>query len=150
LMLRQNWQGAWLDDLVRAHLDLFGAIPRARLEGPPLFLNADAVQNVGFALHELATNAAKYGALASPEGVLRISWSAANGRVHLDWKELPSAPVQPPTRHGFGYLVVSQLVPHAMQGNAKLDFEPDGLLWHVDFPESFVLSESPQNKTSKL
>ncbi len=43
LMLRQNWQGAWLDDLVRAHLDLFGAIPRARLEGPPLFLNADAV-----------------------------------------------------------------------------------------------------------
>ena len=63
LMLRQNWQGAWLADLVRAHLDLFGAVARAHIKGPELFLSADAVQNIGFALHELATNASKHGAI---------------------------------------------------------------------------------------
>jgi two-component sensor histidine kinase len=56
LMVRQNWQGAWLSDLVRAHLELFAAGKRADVEGPAVFLDPNAVQNVGFALHELATN----------------------------------------------------------------------------------------------
>src|SRR6185295_18135430 len=62
LLLRQNWQGAWLSDLVQAHLSLFGAVDRVDIEGPALFLSANAVQNIGFALHELTTNAFKHGA----------------------------------------------------------------------------------------
>ena len=84
LMLRQNWQGAWLADLVRAHLDLFGAVSRAHIKGPELFLSADAVQNIGFALHELATNASKHGAISAPGGSIGVTWYGpdADGRVH--------------------------------------------------------------------
>jgi two-component sensor histidine kinase len=149
LMLRQNWQGAWLGDLVRAHLDLFGAASRATIEGPALFLSADAVQNIGFALHELATNASKHGALVSPGGSIRVSWDGpdVDGRIHIDWKERGGSAVAAPSRHGFGYLVVTKLVAQGLQGNAQLDFEPDGVHWHMDFPMSFVLS-GPATKTS--
>src|SRR6185436_19186041 len=89
LMVRQNWQGAWLRDLVRAHLELFGAGSRAEMQGPELFLNANAVQNIGFALHELATNASKHGALSVPLGRVSVSWQASphDGRIHFEWVE---------------------------------------------------------------
>jgi two-component sensor histidine kinase len=148
-MLRQNWQGAWLGDLVRAHLDLFGAASRAHLQGPKLFLSSDAVQNIGFALHELATNASKHGAIAAPGGRISVSWDGPDreGRVHIDWKERGGPAVEAPSRHGFGYLVVTKLVAQGLQGNATLDFEPDGVHWRMDFPKSFVLSD-PATKTS--
>jgi two-component sensor histidine kinase len=79
LLLRQDWQGAWLNDLVMAHLDLFGIRPRTQVEGPPLFIGAHAVQNLGFALHELGTNAIKHGALSVERGQVHITW-----RVHED------------------------------------------------------------------
>jgi two-component sensor histidine kinase len=150
LMLRQNWQGAWIRDLVRGHLDLFGVGLRAQMEGPELFLSADAVQNLGFALHELATNASKHGAIAAPDGRIWVMWHGPdkNGRVHIDWKERDGPPVEAPMRQGFGYLVVTKLVPQAVQGNAKLDFESDGVHWHMDFPRNFVLSQPPETKTS--
>ena len=71
VLLRQNWQGAWMSDLVHAHLELFAAEGRARVSGPPIFLAAKAVQNIGFALHELATNASKHGALVNDGRVRR-------------------------------------------------------------------------------
>ncbi len=149
LMLRQNWQGAWLADLVRAHLDLFGAVARAHIKGPELFLSADAVQNIGFALHELATNASKHGAISAPGGSIGVTWYGpdADGRVHLDWKERGGPAVETPSRHGFGYLVVTKLVAQGLEGNAQLDFEPDGVHWRMDFPKSFVISE-PETKIS--
>jgi two-component sensor histidine kinase len=136
LMVRQNWQGAWLSDLVRAHLDLFGAGPRAHIEGPPLFLSANAVQNIGFALHELATNASKHGALTNPQGRVLVNWRGpeADGRIRLEWIEQDGPVVQSPQRKGFGYLVITELVPQALQGTAKLDFSPNGIRWHLDIP----------------
>jgi two-component sensor histidine kinase len=142
LMVRQNWQGAWLSDLVRAHLDLFGAGSRAQIEGPPLFLNANAVQNIGFALHELATNASKYGAIKSPQGRLQVTWRGPedDGRIHMDWVERGGPLVQTPTRRGFGSLVMTDLVAAAVRGTATLDFPPDGLRWHLEFPASHALA----------
>jgi len=136
VMVRQNWQGAWLSDLVRAHLDLFAAAPRAKITGPGIFLNANAVQNIGFALHELATNASKHGALSSPTGQLEISWDGPtpDGRIRLNWIELGGPVVQPPSRQGFGHLVITELVAHALQGVAKLDFSPQGVHWQLDIP----------------
>ena len=144
LMVRQNWQGAWLGDLVRAHLDLFAIRNRAEIEGPALFLSANAVQNIGFALHELATNATKHGALTTPKGRLLVNWRGpgANGRIHLEWVERDGPAVQSPPRQGFGFLVVTQLVAQALQGEASLDFAPDGVRWHLDIPESHVLTGS--------
>jgi two-component sensor histidine kinase len=136
LMVRQNWQGAWLSDLVSAHLDMFGAGPRAHIEGPPLFLSANAVQNIGFALHELATNASKHGALTHPQGRVLVHWSGPepDGRIRLEWVEQDGPVVQSPQRQGFGYLVITELVPQALQGTAKLDFSPNGIRWHLDIP----------------
>jgi two-component sensor histidine kinase len=141
LMVRQNWQGAWLNDLVKAHLDLFGASSRAQIEGPPLFLNANAVQNIGFALHELATNASKYGAIKSPQGRVLVTWRGPgdDGRIHMDWVERDGPLVQTPTRRGFGFLVMTDLVGQAVRGTATLDFSPDGIHWHLEFPASHAL-----------
>ena len=145
LMLRQNWQGAWLSDLVRAHLDLFGAAPRAQLDGPALFLSANAVQNIGFALHELVTNAYKHGALTSPQGRVLVKWRGPrpDGRVYLEWIERDGPPVRSPEREGFGSLVITELVAQALQGTATLDFNRDGIHWRLDIPETFVLTEPP-------
>jgi two-component sensor histidine kinase len=142
LMVRQNWQGAWLDDLVRAHLDLFGAGARARIEGPPLFLSANAVQNIGFALHELATNAAKHGALTSRQGVILVAWRGPqpDGRIHIEWTEQDGPAVEPPLRHGFGHLVITELVGDALQGKAKLTFNKKGVHWQLDIPGTHVLT----------
>lgn len=142
VMVRQNWQGAWMADLIRAHLDMFGARSRAQIEGPQLFLSANAVQNIGFALHELATNATKHGALSQPNGRLLVHWSQTKDRIALEWVERDGPVVQVPQRQGFGYLVITELVAQALQGTAKLDYRPDGVRWHLDFPAVHALAES--------
>jgi len=142
LMVRQNWQGAWLHDLLRAHLDMFGATARAQIEGPALFLSADAVQNIGFALHELATNASKHGALAAPQGRVFVSWRCPElgDRIHLEWIERDGPAVQSSLRQGFGYLVLTELVAQALQGTARLDFTPGGIQWLLDIPATHAVS----------
>jgi two-component sensor histidine kinase len=145
LMVRQNWQGAWLSDLVRAHLDLFGASARATMEGPPLFLNANAVQNIGFALHELATNAYKHGALSVPAGRVQVIWRGPgpDDRIHLEWIERAGPAVQAPMSQGFGHLVITELVAQALQGSAQLDFTADGIHWQLDVPGNHALTAPP-------
>jgi two-component sensor histidine kinase len=140
LMLRQNWEGAWLSDLVEAHLSLFGATPRAEVSGPAMFLSGSAVQNIGFALHELATNASKHGALRSPEGRIAITWKRIEGRILLEWRESGAVDGRGGAREGFGYLVLTQLVPQALQATANLEFDSQGCRWSLDFPETHVLS----------
>jgi two-component sensor histidine kinase len=142
LMVEQNWHGAWLSDLVSTHLDLFGAARRADIAGPPIFINAHAAQNIGFALHELATNAFKHGALSHPGGYLSVSWQRLEKeRLRMEWVEQDGPPVETPLRRGFGYLVITQLVPQAVQGTAKLDFGPTGVRWEIEFPTSHVVSK---------
>jgi two-component sensor histidine kinase len=142
LMVQQSWRGAWLGDLVSTHLDLFGAAARADIAGPAIFLGADAVQNIGFALHELATNASKHGALSRPEGRLCVRWQGPEKeRIRMEWVEQDGPPVEAPLRHGFGHIVITQLVPQALQGTAKLDFAPTGVRWELEFPASHVLSK---------
>jgi two-component sensor histidine kinase len=141
LMVRQNWQGAWLSDLVKAHLELFGAGSRAQIDGPPLFLDANAVQNIGFALHELATNASKYGAIKSAQGRILVTWRGPeeDGRIRMDWVERDGPLVQTPNRQGFGFLIMTDLVGQALRGSATLDFSPEGVQWHLEFPASHAL-----------
>jgi two-component sensor histidine kinase len=150
LMVRQNWQGAWLSDLVRAHLDMFGAAARAQIEGPALFLSANAVQNIGFALHELTTNASKHGALTAPQGRVLVSWRGPepNDRIHFEWIERDGPAVQSSLRQGFGYLVLTELVAQSLQGTAKLDLAPTGIQWRLDIPATHALT-APATTTKK-
>jgi two-component sensor histidine kinase len=150
LMLRQNWQGAWLEDLVRAHLNLFAATPRADISGPPLFLEANAVQNIGFALHELATNATKHGVLRTPDGHVSVTWHRTDERIHLEWKETGGQEPKQPDHRGFGSLVLTQLVPQSLQGNATLEFTSEGCRWALDFAATHVLTNHPPSNQRAL
>ena len=139
LMVQQNWQGAWLRDLVSAQLNLFGAGSRTQVDGSALFLSAHAVQNIGFALNELATNACKHGSLTSLQGRVSVSWSRVEGeRIRLEWVERDGPVVQSPAHRGFGFLVITELVAQALQGVAKVHFCAEGIQWQLEFPASHV------------
>jgi len=142
LLVQQNWQGAWLGDLARAHLETFAAGRRANIDGPPMFLNGNAVQNIGFALHELATNSSKYGALSSPNGHVAVHWRgpAQDDRIHVEWTERGGPAVASPLRQGFGHLVLTELVAQALQGSSQLHFHSDGVGWQLDIPGSYAVS----------
>ena len=139
VMLQRDWTGASLEALVQAHLELFGVEQRAEISGSNLFVNASAAQNLGFALHELATNSTKYGALATSNGHLKVHWDLTpDGRLHIHWTESGLSPSERPNREGFGSLVVKKLVPQALQGAATTELSADGFHWHLDIPVSAV------------
>ncbi len=146
LIVEGQWTGAPLEALVRAHLDLFGVEERAEISGPPVLVDPNTAQNLGFALHELATNATKYGALSTPDAHLRVRWElTTDGRLHIHWIESGIARSEPPTRKGFGSLVVTKLVPQALQGTATTEFSAEGFHWHLDIPDTLALREAKAN-----
>jgi two-component sensor histidine kinase len=119
--------------------------------GPPIFLAARAVQNIGFALHELATNASKHGALSTTGGYVVISWSAPgeDDRIRLEWAERGGPSVHSPTRQGFGHAMLTKLVAEALEGTSALEFSSDGLRWELDIPGSNAL-RAPVTKAETL
>lgn len=143
---RQSWQGALLDDLVRAHLEPFidQDSDRMTLDGPAILLRSDAAQMIGLVLHELATNAAKYGALSSKDGMLHIRWkldgAEENKRFHMQWQESGGPAVRKPKRRGFGSVVIDRLVARSLNGTVKLDYAKPGLAWELECPaDGFLL-----------
>src|SRR5262249_48129846 len=129
----QQWSGAQLDGLVRALLSAFG-MERVAVSGGPVMLRAEAVQNVALALHELATNASKYGALSVPGGRVAVTWELEGGDddetpiLRLTWRESGGPPVKPPERKGFGCFVLERVTVHAL-GEGRLEFNETGLMW---------------------
>jgi two-component sensor histidine kinase len=134
LLVEQQWSGAPIDDLVRAQLTAFGT-EKIILHGKRVMLRAEAVQNVALALHELATNSSKYGALSAPPGKVDIEWerqpAAAAGDtpdLRFTWRESGGPPVTPPEKKGFGCFVLERVTVNAL-GEGSLKFNPDGLVW---------------------
>lgn len=146
LLVTEDWHGAWLDDIIRsqvAHL-IDPAGGRMSLRGPRLQVKPEAAHNIGMAVHELATNAAKYGALSNESGKISVFWrmiAAQSGgeRLVLDWQELNGPAFSPPDRRGFGSVVTERIVPRALDGQVRLSFEPGGVRWSLDIPASFIL-----------
>ena len=149
LLVQESWQGASIPELVRAQLghyaDLVGT--KIVLEGEPLYLKPEAAQNVGLALHELATNAAKYGALSTERGRIRISWGLigdrAERRFRIAWIESGGPEVAAPERRGFGRMVVERNVARVLDGEVQLDFAKDGVRWSLVVPDDHVLVRTP-------
>lgn len=136
LLVESEWKGANLDGLVRSQLghfkDLIGK--RIELKGPRLFISVAAAQAIGMAIHELATNASKYGALSCSEGHIQIEWSVTAGgegekAFVMDWREMGGPPVKPPSRKGFGSTVVRSLAESSLNAEVELDFPATGLVW---------------------
>lgn len=111
---------------------------RFRLDGPEFPLPPKAVLAVSLILHELATNAAKYGALSTNRGHIEIRWHRTDARIGLDWSEHGGPPVAPPEREGFGTKVVSRAFDADFAPEVDFDYRPDGLHFHLSF-----LSEAP-------
>ncbi|KAB2939998.1 MAG: PAS domain S-box protein [Hyphomicrobium sp.] len=146
LLVQRNWHGVSISELVRSQLAhyLDQHASQIAIEGQGLIVTPEAAQNIGLAVHELSTNAAKYGALSVPEGRVAVSWSrTGNGsedaRLHMSWIESGGPEVVPPSRRGFGHVVTEQLTARALQGKANLRFERDGVRWTLDIPASHLL-----------
>jgi PAS domain S-box-containing protein len=142
LLVQDDWQGASMRELVRSQLGHYidRADSRIELIGEPLRIRPDAAQHIGMAMHELATNAAKYGALSTPAGKVRISWDvspAADGTpiCHLSWEECGGPPVERPSRRGFGRVVIERTVARALNGDVRIDYNAAGLRWTLEFPD---------------
>ncbi len=148
LLSSDDWAGASLVQLIRSQLqhynDLFGS--RIQLEGPDLILRPEAAQNIGIALHELSTNAAKFGALSDSQGTVTISWKIVRDdqnadRLQMRWEERSGPAVTPPRHKGFGHMVMNRITGQALGGRAYVQFESTGVCWCLDVPVASVLRE---------
>jgi two-component sensor histidine kinase len=133
LLIRNEWQGVDVEDLVRAQLAHFADLVGSRIavHGPKLHLNAAAAQAIGLALHELATNAGKYGALSVDAGRVDVGWQFEGGTFAMSWTERNGPPVSPPERRGFGSTVIISMAKRTVDGEVELDYAPSGLTWHL-------------------
>ena len=149
VLVRQDWTGASIRELVRAQLAPFVREDgmNVELSGENLILKPDAVQNLGFALFELATNAVKYGALAAPSGKITIRWERVDAGerkcVRFVWQESGGPPVDQPRRKGFGAMVIERFMAATFGGRVESAFLPHGFSWTLEIPAEHVLSEPP-------
>ncbi|MEO0031764.1 MAG: hypothetical protein RIS94_1522 [Pseudomonadota bacterium] len=135
---RANWGGTSIGDLVREGTAICGPVGESglRLDGPDVIVPAEPTVQLVMVLHELATNAMKYGALSVPGGTVDIRWHLDEtcSRLRLDWQERHGPPVGPPTRQGFGSRLIRDAVERQMHGQAKVAYDPGGLHCTMDFP----------------
>jgi PAS domain S-box-containing protein len=136
LFVQSRWKGAELRCVVSQELSPYcqDGETRVRIDGPAVLLETEAAQTIAVTLHELATNAAKYGALSVPTGKVRIEWlRAPDGRVVLHWTEADGPPTSPPTRRGFGARVMEGMI-QQMKGDIRFDWRAEGLACEITIP----------------
>jgi two-component sensor histidine kinase/PAS domain-containing protein len=144
LLIADDWQGASLRMLVEQqlgeHAERFGG--QIAIEGEDVMLKPEAVQNLGLALHELATNAHKYGSLSEPAGEVNISWQFCDdaSKLKLVWQERGGPKVTPPERSGFGRAMIENVVSKALEGDVRLSFPPKGVRCVIEIPVNQVTS----------
>ena len=140
LLTREDWTGAPLREVLENELHPYrNGEDHIVLDGPDVALVPRYVLAIGMTVHELTTNAAKYGALSTTEGRIRVKWSlmpAENGerRLRLDWQETGGPRVEPPTRRGFGTRLISGGIQRELAGSVRLDFKPAGLHCLIEVP----------------
>jgi two-component sensor histidine kinase len=157
LLVHEGWRGAPLAELVRQQLAPFAGTRSSRLElaGPDVVVTTEAAQAIGLALHELATNAIKYGALAGTTGKVTVSWAFDNNgaecrQLRLSWVERGGPPVMPPAGKGFGHVVIESLVAQSVNGKVAMTFDPQGLSWTLSMPETNLVSETRESAKPPL
>ena len=142
LIARSRWEGAALRALIEGSIAAQRsgeAQHRVLVEGPEIRLRPGAAQSLGLALHELATNAAKHGALSVPGGRIAVRWQIEGDRALLDWIESDGPPASPPLRRGFGLTVIERSLAHDLGGAVRMDFGPSGLRCQIAVPLDQVL-----------
>ena len=121
------WHGALLKDVVCEELETFSRPDAYEVVGPRTLLRPEQVQPFSMIVHELATNAAKYGAFSRSGGRIVVTWSQEpSGRIRVEWRETGGPPVEPPSRRGFGSRLIANLA-RQLDGAAEFDWRPEGL-----------------------
>lgn len=145
LLSESRWRGVGLDDVVRTELAPYTTSTNVRIDGADVMLSPAETQALGRVLHELATNAAKYGALSTPGGQVSVSWHCEpNGRagnLTLEWRELGGPAVVSKFQSSYGTSLIRELIPHQLGGNVDLVFAPDGAFCRIKFPLEHVSSD---------
>lgn len=138
-LINDQWAALTMAHLVRAQMKPYAAESQNRLsiDGPDVQLNETAAQAIGMALHELATNAIKYGALSNSDGTVEIRWDVKGlmkKEFYIEWTEVGGPPVLTPTRKGFGETVIRQMASSSVSGTVSLDYDPSGVQWSLKAP----------------
>ena len=134
--VESRWTGAEVSTIASRELAPYAeqAEGRVRISGPPVVLEPNAAQAIGVTLHELATNAAKYGALSMAGGSVAINWTyQAGGPLRLRWSETGGPKVEVPTRKGFGGRIIERMIAQ-LNGTTKFDWRPEGLACEITIP----------------
>ena len=139
LLSQSRWHGVSLPDLVRNQLAPYATDANMTISGADVMLSPSATQAVAMVLHELVTNAAKYGALSKPGGRVLVSWDRrpnenAAASVIIVWQELGGPPVTAPTQSGYGTSLIRELIPHELGGAVDLMLAPDGVCCKIAIP----------------
>ncbi|RWK56424.1 PAS domain S-box protein [Mesorhizobium sp.] len=142
LLVMGDWKGVTVFELLLSQAKSFGNEERISMSGPSIILSPNAVQYLGIAFHELATNSAKYGVLSGDQGQISVAWnttgSGALRLFHLSWTETDGPEVQTLGEGGFGTVVLKRVAPEAIGGKGNLEYGPHGITWSVEAPLATV------------
>jgi two-component sensor histidine kinase len=134
VLVAGGFEGGPLSEIIRLELAAFS--DRVEAVGPVVMLNRRIAQTFGLTLHELATNAIKHGALSQPGGRIEIHWSTegegAAARFRFQWRETGGPPVVPPSRQGFGSILLGKAAAQDFENAPEVSFLPDGLVYEIE------------------
>ncbi len=149
LLLKNEWKDTALHSVVTLAIDPFVKRNQIAIEGPDILVSALTVENIMMALHELLTNSVKYGALSLPNGTIKIRWQyhIKEQRLHFVWEGIASKYEKPISRRGFGTLVLTEIVPKNLKGQATYEIKEGRVLWALDIPLKSVV---PTERTGTL
>jgi two-component sensor histidine kinase/PAS domain-containing protein len=140
VLVTEGFVGAPVAEIIRLEFKAFS--DRVKAAGPDVKLNPRLAQTFALVVHELATNASKHGALSGPGGCIAIHWSiegvGTEARFKFQWQELGGPPVAPPTRQGFGRILLEKAVASDFDAQPEIRFAPEGLIYEIDAPLSVV------------
>jgi PAS domain S-box-containing protein len=138
LLSQSRWSGVSLTELIRHQLAPYTTDANITISGPDVTLTSAETQAVAMVIHELATNAAKHGALSTPDGRVSVSWdrtgAGAAAILTITWRELGSEPIAALARSGYGLSLIRDLIPHELGGTVDLKFPPEGACCKIEIP----------------
>jgi two-component system CheB/CheR fusion protein len=141
LLSKSNWRGASLEEIIRRE---FAPYARGNTEarGPSVTLQAEATKSVAAVLHELTTNAAKYGALSNRSGRVSVRWrwlqNGSHDRLLIEWQETGGPAALAPGRSGYGTNIIRELIPFELGGAVELSFAPEGTKCRLEIPGEWI------------
>jgi PAS domain S-box-containing protein len=146
LLVSTEWRGVEMGDLIRIQVAPFCDLVESQVEidGAPVHLKPAAAQAIGMAIHELATNASKYGALSNDIGRVLVRWRIDGDDFLLDWVEVDGPTVAPSQARGFGSTVVETMVIRSVGGRVEFDFPATGVTWRLRCPKAKVIDQPEQ------